>query len=175
MMRALVLSGCGLVVASCGTEPEPCTVKDLGNGQHELTCPDGTKATIENGIDGDDGTDNRITTTFLCVGELVGSGGFWFKYRAAVLASGDVFAFGAIQAASLDSGGSVFYSAQQAGAATAAVIFTADIAGAANGGWWRMQADRTSRVAVLEYSDVDVSGGQDIWTMPAASCAVQAY
>lgn len=44
-----------LGVAAC--EPDPCTVRDEGGGTYTVSCPDGTSATVSDGMDGTNGMD----------------------------------------------------------------------------------------------------------------------
>ena len=58
-MRRVLLAASCLAAAACtgpaGKDGEPCTVKDNGDGTTTITCPDGSKATVKNGTDGQNG------------------------------------------------------------------------------------------------------------------------
>ena len=123
------------------------------------------------GLDGADGADNHITDSIYCTG-LLESTTINFTYHAALLSSGDLFVSGSIRTVGQEVGASTYYSAGQNGALTAPVIFTGDVSGNANSGWWQIALNRTTLVTSITYNDVDVSGSQDVWTMPSSSCVV---
>lgn len=55
LQSAFFLGASLLAVTAC--TPEPCSVEDNGDGTYTLSCPDGTSATLQNGVDGADGSD----------------------------------------------------------------------------------------------------------------------
>lgn len=96
-------------------------------------------------------------------------------YTADVFASGDVFVYAGVYTGAEEVGASIMYAATQTGAATAMVIFTADLAGHANGGYWEMYLDRATLTSTLVYHDTDLVGGKLTWTKPSADCVVNSY
>jgi hypothetical protein len=123
--------------------------------------------------DGEDGS-SRVVATYFCAGALEGTP-LYFSYQVAQTTPGDVFAAAAIKGTAFDIGGSSYYGAAQVGAQTAAVIFTADVLGTANAGWWSVQLNRSTLVTALTYTDSDASGGSDSWTMLPAACVVNSF
>lgn len=126
------------------------------------------------GQDGVDGTDNRVISTLFCQGTLQATV-FDFEYTAVVLASGDVWAYGAIEGADAQVGESAFYSAKQNGAQTASVFFTADLEGADNWGWWEISVDRSTSIATIEYTDDDFGASPVVWTATPEECMYNEY
>ena len=56
------LSVVAAFLAACGDDSSnsagtSCTIKDNDDNSYTLSCPDGTSATIRNGVDGKDGAD----------------------------------------------------------------------------------------------------------------------
>lgn len=183
MVRSSVAAAVCLVLAACGgSESEPCTVEDTASGA-VITCPDGTEATVNDGADGEDGTNgtngapgaaNRIVATHFCQGALEATA-LRFTYSAALTAAGDVFVDASIQDALIEVPGVAYFAAGQAGAATAPAIFAYDQAAPVNGGWWRIEMNRSTLVVTITYNDVDVSGGSDSWTMLPAACITNTF
>lgn len=126
------------------------------------------------GADGADGTDNRIVATHYCTGAVSGTV-MTFEYSVALMAAGDIFSTGGVYDASFFVGDSAYFAAGQVGAATAPVMFSADIMGTANGGWWTISLNRSTGVTSLLYSDADASGGSDAWTMSPADCVTNTF
>ncbi len=124
-----------------------------------------------NGVDGVDGIDNRITASIYC-GGLLASTTINFAYHAALTEAGDIFASGSISTVGQEVGASSYYAAGQNGAATAPVLFTGDVLGAANSGWWQIGLNRTSLITTIAYNDADATGGQDTWTMASGDCVL---
>lgn len=127
-----------------------------------------------NGTDGKDGTDNHIVASILCTGSLENTA-LYFSYSAALMASGDVFAEGSIADGNIEISGSKFYSSQQNGALTAAVLFNDDFVAPYNGGYWSIKLDRGTLVTTIVYSDVDAVGGGSVWTMDPTACVANKY
>lgn len=176
-MRYLIL----LLVASCVVptpETESCTVNDLGDGEYELSCPDGTSVTIENGTDGTNATaapPSGIALSIACAGTLAYTD-IDVRYHVAYTASGDVYVSGAILFATAQYSATEFYMASQGGSQDAGVIIVADAYGESNFGYWRLKMQRTgdSVVVVVEYRDSEITSGGDIWTQPSSDCIVVA-
>lgn len=184
---------CAACVVSCGSgEAENCTVVERGESA-AVVCPDGSEVVVEDGVDGVDGedgtdgrdgvdgrngvdgVDNHIAATHTCTGSLEATP-CYFIYQVSVMTSGDVFAYGGVWGCFLmQAGASAYYAASQVGSATAVVIFQQDVTGSMNGGFWMISLDRTFGATTIVYTDPDVSGGSDTWTMPAAACTVNIY
>lgn len=174
---AVVLLGCGGAAKDGakgpdGSDGEPCTVQDTADGA-VISCPDGSSVTVSDGADGEDGV-SEIASSIFCGGTLEGTG-LSFSYQAAVMTSGDVFAYGGIYGAAFQIGASSYYAAEQNGASVAAVIFAYDAIAPANGGFWALSLNRTTAVTTIAYNDVDATGGQDTWTMQPADCVVNNF
>jgi hypothetical protein len=126
------------------------------------------------GAAGKDGTDNRIIKAIYCNGALTGTSLF-AVYEISILASGDLFAFGSISNLLDESGASAFYSVNQVGADTAAVIFTKDEFGSINGGWWDLSMDRGALVVTAKYNDTELAQGSTSYDMALGACTVHDF
>lgn len=126
------------------------------------------------GAAGADGASNRIKSSIGCNGALQGTA-VNFSYSVALMASGDVFVTGSVRGVAFETAQSAFYSALQVGAATAAVFVESDMSGTANAGYWKLELNRTTLVATITYTDADVIGGVQCWTMTPDKCVVNAY
>ncbi|MBU1239328.1 hypothetical protein KKF84_06665 [Myxococcota bacterium] len=60
LMNWILLTLITLYIASCSGSTESCTVVDNGDGTHTLRCDDGTEVTLQNGEDGEDGSNCSI-------------------------------------------------------------------------------------------------------------------
>ena len=94
-----------------------------------------------------------------------------------VFSDNSVFAYGDIYGASYQIGASTYYAGSQVGASTAAVRITYDVAGSDNWGWWTISVNRSTLVTSILYTDSDVSGGSDTWTLASSSsnCVLNYY
>ena len=150
---------------------------------------------IQSGLDSDaDGVldSNEVTaTTYVCNG----SGGIkpsvslycgahleytalYFTYNAMVFSDSSVFVYGGIYGAAYQIGASTFYDSSQNGASTAAVIFTYDVDGTNNGGFWRISVNRSTSAATIVYKETGLSGANaTTWTLPSSSsnCVINSY
>lgn len=127
--------------------------------------------TVCNGVDG---TDNKITKSIFCTGDIPNSS-LTAAYSVDVFSSGDLFAAASIYDALIEIGASLMYSKGQVGVDTAPVYFVYDVSGTANGGYWKMSLNRTTLVSYVEYNDIDVTGGKLTWSKPASDCIVNNY
>jgi hypothetical protein len=100
---------------------------------------------------------------------------WWAFYDVAIFSNGMVFASAEVSNAAGGSSGSKIYSPLQVGSTTAAVIFTLDAFGAANGGWWRLSLDRATLVHTAAYSDSEMVGGGKTYTMTPDKCLVNMF
>jgi len=152
---------------------------------------------VQSGLDSDvDGVldSNEVTsTTYICNGSNGSNGiqpssslycgavlsgtSLYFTYTAMAFSDGSIFAYGGIYGVAYQIGSSTFYDSSQTGASTAAVIFTYDVASTANGGWWKISVNRSTRAATILYTDSDASGGSDTWTLDSSSsnCVLNSY
>jgi hypothetical protein len=126
------------------------------------------------GAAGADGTDNRITSSIYCTGQL-GSTAFYATYNAVLHASGDLFVTANIENGLDQTTAVAFYSREQNGAESGAVSLTKDEAGTSNYGWWRLSLNRTTLVTTVTYHDNEISGGEQSWTMTPDKCIVNDY
>jgi hypothetical protein len=145
-MRFLLL----LALASCGVEGPPG--------------PQGTQG--EHGPTGPTGTPAVIASAIKCAGPIPDTA-LAFTYRAAVMRSGDVWATGSVSDGTKEIGASFYHAAKEDGAALGIVSFQFDVAGAANGGNWRLEVARSTGVVVMTNFDADQPGGQKSWIIPA--------
>ena len=149
---------------------------------------------IQSGIDndGDNVLDsNEVTATkYVCngtggvkpssslyCGASLQNTSLYFTYKAMVFSDSSVYAYGGIYGTAYQIGSSKFYASSQVGASTAAVLFAYDVSGSANGGYWKIEVNRSTRAATIVYTDSDVSGGSDTWTLPSSSsnCVLNSY
>lgn len=86
-------------------------------------------------------------------------------YQLDVFQTGDMIASASIHSSALEVSASTTYTDGQSDAETAPVIVVYDIAGASNGGWWKVSINREFMVFYAEYTDIDVAGGR-LWSMP---------
>lgn len=110
----------------------------------------------------------RIEATIYCTGVVTGS--IWGAYGAAITTAGDVFVTGSVRNGAIEASNSVYYSATQNGALTAAVNVQFDLMGAANSGFWVLSLDRQTLVHTLRYVDSDAVGGEQIWSLTPDKC-----
>ncbi len=201
-MKTLFCFLCALLLAACGgsgddgekagTEPLGVSITDA----LKTDCPNGgvvinqgidtnrngkldadelsSAETVCNGVDGVDGTDNKITRSIYCNGDIPNST-LTATYSVDMFAAGDLFAAASIYDALIEVGASLMYSKGQVGVDTAPVYFTYDVSGTANGGYWKMSLNRTTLVSYFEYNDIDVSGGKLTWSMSPSDCIVNIY
>lgn len=127
------------------------------------------------GVNGTNGVDNKIIKSIGCGGGLEGASDWTFYYSAALMASGDLFVTGQIGNAFIETSATSFYSSQQMGATSGAVILRFDALGADNAGYWKISLDRSTLVTTVDYKDFDASGGSDSWTMTPDKCTVNDY
>lgn len=141
----------------------------------DLTGPTGAK-----GVKGDKGdtgaaaSGSLIASSISC-GALLQNTTLYFFYSVDIFKSGDVFASGAISAADARIGNSQFYSAAQNGATTAQVLFTDDLLGTANAGYWSISLNRTTLVTTVVNTDADATNGSNTWTLTADKCVANSY
>ena len=105
---------------------------------------------------------------------------FSFDYSVAQMAYGDVFASASIRDAYGQTGASAYYSLQQLGFATAPVIFTFDVFGDPNGGFWTVSLNRDTLETTVRYDDIDTSGVEATpvvleWSMMSDACVLNSY
>lgn len=74
-MRSISTFGLLGVLAAASCAPEPCTVADNGDGSYTLSCPDGTSASIGNGVDGENGAAWLVETAAEPAGANCADGG----------------------------------------------------------------------------------------------------
>ena len=99
----------------------------------------------------------------------------WFQYDAYQFANGVIFASASMRDRFSQSSGVQFFHPSQVGWATAPVFITFDVAGTANGGFFKLFLDRDTLVVTIEYTDLDLTGGGATWTMQPTSCIVNRY
>jgi len=147
---------------------------------------------IKSGLDSDaDGVldSNEVTsTTYICngsngikpsvslyCGAQLENTALYFTYTAMVFSDSSVFAYGGIYGAAFQIGASTFYDSSQTGASTAAVLFTYDVGGSADGGYWRISVNRSTLAATIVYTDS--SGDGATWTLASSSnnCVLNSY
>lgn len=115
----------------------------------------------------------KIGASIFCGGSLEGTA-VWFSYSVAEMTTGDIFVSAAIKAdAYKQTSSTSFFSAQQVGAATAAITIQDDQIGDDNAGYWTLQLDRKSLITTIVYKDADL--GEQTWTMQPSACVLNAY
>ena len=118
---------------------------------------------------------SKITASIFCTGALDNSPGVSVDYSVAQMANGNVFVTSVVRSSDIGASNSAFYSPQQTGALTAAVLVDFDLLGPANGGFWRVELDRSTLVTSVVYTDGDAAGGKLNWSMPANKCVLNKY
>ena len=133
---------------------------------------------ICNGSNGSNGSNGiQPAASLFCDAALSGIS-YRFTYSAMVFSDNSVFAYGGIYGVAYQIGASTFYDSSQTGASTAAVLFTYDVAGDLNnGGFWKISINRSTLAATIVYTDSEVSGGSDTWTLASSSsnCVLNSY
>lgn len=160
-----------LLVMGCGTETSALKGEKGDKGD-----------TGEVGSNGQDGT-SKIVRTILCGETITGlSGnaatalnGLFVIYKAAVMSSGDVWAVASVSDILIEVTGSSFFSVNQVGADTGAVIFVADY-WTANSGYWTISANRSTKVMTAKYTDSSL-GVQSpvIMNFASSACTLQNF
>ena len=150
---------------------------------------------IQSGLDSDaDGVldSNEVTsTTYVCngsdgikpsvslyCGALLENTSLYFTYTAMVFSDSSVYAHASIYGVAYEIGASKFYDSSQNGASTASVIFTYDVDGTNNGGWWQISVNRSTSAATIVYKETGLSGANSTtWTLPSSSsnCVLNSY
>lgn len=131
--------------------------------------------TVCNGTNGTNGTDNKLVKTVFCSGDLPGiATGLTVTYEVDIFRNGDMFAAASVYGAAYEISTSTMYASGQTGADTAPVLFTYDIYGTVNGGYWNVYFNRTTLVSHVEYSDPDLSAPQT-WTKPGSECSIENF
>lgn len=129
-------------------------------------CQGGSWAVVEVG------EPNRIEASISCAGDLENTS-LWFTYSASLMTSGDVFVVGSINDDYSQASQAKFYSSQQVGAVTAAILITNDQLGAATGGFFTLELNRDTLVTRITYKDAETS---DLtWTMQPSDCVANEY
>jgi len=116
----------------------------------------------------------RIVASIFCQGDIPNSN-LDVAYSAALTSSGDIYVSGSVHSPGQQMSTTSIYSAKQNGATTASVIISFDVAGAVNGGWWKLSLDRQTLVHTAEYNDTDVSGGKSTFTLTPDKCLKNTY
>ena len=147
-----------------------CTLEDI-DGVKVLTCGDTSAVVLEE--------PNRIVASITCVGMLEGED-FSFDYSVAQLAYGDVFASASVRDIYGQTGASAYFSLQQVGFETAPVIFSFDVFGQPDGGYWTISLNRETLETTVQYDDIDTTGTEPTpvlfqWVMMSDSCVLNAY
>lgn len=60
---SIIITVVCLALGACGSDADPCTTVDNGDGTYTLNCPDSSPITIRNGMDGMDGMDGMEGTS----------------------------------------------------------------------------------------------------------------
>ena len=130
-----------------------------------------------NGSNGSNGSNGIQPSVSLYCGAQLENTTLYFTYTAMVFSDSSVFAYGGIYGAAYQIGASTFYDSTQNGASTAAIIFTYDVDGTNNGGWWQISINRSTLAATILYTDSDVTGGSTTWTLDSSSsnCVLNSY
>jgi len=158
------------LICEPNTSGNDCSLEDI-DGVKVLTCGDTSAVVLEE--------PNRIVASITCVGMLEGED-FSFDYSVAQLAYGDVFASASVRDIYGQTGASAYFSLQQIGFETAPVIFSFDVYGDPDGGYWTISLDRDTLETTVQYDDVDTSGLEATpvtfqWVMMSDSCILNSY
>ena len=158
------------LICEPNTSGDDCSLEDI-DGVKVLTCGGTSAVVLEE--------PNRIVASITCVGMLEGED-FSFDYSVAQLAYGDVFASASVRDIYGQTGASAYFSLQQVGFETAPVIFSFDVYGDPDGGYWTISLDRDTLETTVQYDDVDTSGLEATpvtlqWVMMSDSCILNSY
>jgi hypothetical protein len=127
------------------------------------------------GPEGDAGAGGAVLDSIFCNGGLSGATGYLFNYHAVQFDNGVVLASGGIADEAVETDSTAIYAPTQNGWQTAAVIVEHDAYAPVDGGWWTLTLDRSTLVVSIVYHDVDVAGGQLIWTLTPDKCIKTTY
>ena len=127
---------------------------------------------------GSNGSNGIQPAASLYCGAALENTTLYFTYTAMVFSDSSVYAHASIYGVAYEIGASKFYDSSQNGASTAAVIFTYDVDGTNNGGWWQISVNRSTSAATIVYKEANVSGANaTTWTLPSSSskCVLNSY
>jgi len=142
-----------------------CTVTDNPNGSATITCPDGTEATIANeGLDA-----NQVNRFALCSGDLIGLSGFNWQFYVYEISNNYLFITATLWASDFE------VSTSDIGFGNATSIFSADVVGNNNFGYWKYEMDTDSLLITLTYTDLDVTSGSAVWNFDSTDCTTFGY
>ena len=159
-----------------GTNGDNGTVGTNGtNGDNGTNGTNGTDG--DNGTNGTNGTNGIKPASSLYCGAILENTVVWFTYTAMVFSDGSVYAYGSIYSSEMQIGRSRFYDSSQSGASTAQILFTWDLSGSDNGGYWEISLNRSTLVVTILYTDSDESGGSTTWTLNSSSnnCVLNSF
>lgn len=158
--------------------------KDSAWAEIDLKGTDGkdgaTGAKGADGTNGANGSDNRISVHVTCTTSLsqatastngltVSAGGLILTYQSAILASGDRLSNGAILSGSIQTSGSSFYGASQAGATSGPVLIGDDYVGPLGYGYWILSYTNGTLSGLYTDSDLSTTDTRT-FTFPSADC-----
>ena len=118
------------------------------------------------------GTDNKIKYTHYC-SALLENISFYYRYRVRQFVNEDIFIQGEIYGVSYEVSDSLMYSKLQSGWDLAPIYINYDVAGSANSGYFKLSLNRSTMITTILYTDSDVTGGSDTWSIPSSNCLTQ--
>jgi hypothetical protein len=128
----------------------------------------------EPGPAGPAGDGARVVETIHCEADL-DTTPLRFSYDAVVFGSGAVFVSAVVFGSEGQASEAQVFAPTQAGHARGALLLSYDAYAGANGGFWRLELDRRSLVATIEYDDPDLPARKQSWRMKPEVCAATRY
>jgi hypothetical protein len=149
-----------LLLSSCGVPVQGPPGPTGPQGERGPTGPSAVNGTL-------------FASAITCTSTIDGTA-LRFRYEATVLKNGDVLATAEIHDGARSTSGTDFYALTQDGAQTAPVLIVYDIAPPENSGFFRIELPRSVPAPFVTYFDVDVPGGQRVWTHAQDKCVTTA-
>lgn len=129
------------------------------------------------GVNGIDGSANRISETIACSGPLQDWPDYVWRYKRHRYDNGDVFVSAAVMNTATTIDANEFYAAQELTTRPPSVQFVYDVKGMANWGNWTIYLDESQAKTFVLYNDQDLLGTLPdaaattaIWSMPLDKC-----
>ncbi len=156
--------------------PSSCTVYDSTSGVI-IECPDGSKATVKHGTSGSDGPNGRTTQSspdnlsrYLYCDSTLSNTNLSVYYRLATFSTGYTFVVAGVYGTQTEVNNSLIYPFSHADYQSSPVYFTYDLAGEANGGYWRIHYNTQTYNVTVDYIDID-----DSFTWELTECVLEDY
>ena len=139
-----------------------CTVYDSTSGV-TIECPDGSKAMVQHGANGSNGLDGgqqsglSNLSRYLYCDSTLSNTNLSVYYRLATFTTGYSHVVAGVYGTQIEINNSLIYPSSHADYQSSPVYFTYDLAGDANGGYWRIHYNTQTYNVTVDYVDVDSS------------------